>query len=76
LTGLFEIAATIGLHLPHYRKVTGWLFILFFIRVLPANIKASLEEINCQEGTFDGKGPGYLWFRIPLQVLFILWVLS
>jgi hypothetical protein len=27
-----------------------------------------------QKGTRDGSGTNYLWFRIPLQIVFILWV--
>lgn len=73
-TGIIEIAAAIGLHVSGLRKLTAWLLILFFILVLPANIKAATEQINYQTATFDGKGITYLWFRIPLQILFIGWV--
>ena len=47
---------------------------LFFIAIIPANIKASMENINYQTGELDGSGLEYLWFRIPLQVFFIVWV--
>ena len=47
---------------------------LFFIAILPANIKASMENINYQTGELDGIGLEYLWFRIPLQLFFIVWV--
>ena len=50
------------------------MLILFFIAILPANIKASLENINYQTGELNGNGIEYLWFRIPLQIVFILWV--
>lgn len=73
-TGIIEIAAAFGLQIKRFRKLTGWLLILFFILVLPANIKASLEYLNYQTGVPDGPGPAYLWFRIPLQILFIVWV--
>src|SRR5690554_5877240 len=29
-TAFIEIAAAIGLHIPKYRKLTGWMLILFF----------------------------------------------
>lgn len=74
LTGILEIILAIGLLLPNYQKITGWVLIIFLLFMLPANIKASLENLNYQTGTYDGKGIGYLWFRIPLQVFFIAWV--
>ncbi len=73
-TAIVEIAGAIGLHVPQFRTVTAWLLIIFFILILPANIKASIEQIDYQKATFNGKGLIYLWFRIPLQILFILWV--
>lgn len=72
-TGLVEIAAAIGLLIPGLRVLTGWLLIVFFILLLPANINAAIKHIDYQKGTFDGNGPNYLWFRVPLQILFIVW---
>lgn len=74
LTGVLEIAAAVGLLIPGVRVVTGWLLIAFFILILPANIYASINHVDYQKATFDGNGPAYLWFRVPLQVLFIGWV--
>ena len=73
LTGVIEILAAIGLLIPNFRVVTAWLLIVFFILILPANVYAAIKHINYQKGTFDGNGLMYLWFRIPLQVLFIVW---
>ena len=73
-TGLVEIAAAFGLLIPRFRLVTAWLLIVFFIFVLPANIYAAIEHVDYQHATLDGNGPAYLWFRIPLQVFFIIWV--
>jgi len=73
LTGIIEIAAAIGLFIPNIRIVTAWLLIVFFILILPANIYAAIKHIDYQKATFDGNGPSYLWFRIPLQILFISW---
>ena len=73
LTGVIEIAAAIGLFIPNFRSVTAWLLIVFFILILPANIFAAINHIDYQKGTFDGHGLTYLWFRVPLQVLFIAW---
>ena len=73
LTGFIEIAAAIGLFIPNFRIVTAWLLIAFFLLILPANIYAATKHIDYQKGTFDGNGLTYLWFRIPLQILFIVW---
>ena len=73
LTGIIEILAAVGLLIPNLRVLTGWLLIAFFIMLLPANIHAALKHVDYQKGTFEGSGPDYLWFRVPLQLLFILW---
>jgi uncharacterized membrane protein len=73
LTGVIEIAAAVGILIPNLRVVTAWLLIAFFILILPANIYAAQNKVNYQKGTTDGNGPAYLWFRIPLQILFIAW---
>ncbi len=73
LTGVFEILLAVGLLIPKFKVISGWALIIFLILMLPANVYASIHTINYQKGTFDGHGLSYLWFRIPLQVLFILW---
>jgi uncharacterized membrane protein len=73
-TGVLEFAAAAGLLLPKFRVLTGWLLILFFVLLLPANVYAAQNHINLQTASHDGDGPGYLWFRIPLQLFFIAWV--
>lgn len=73
-TGVVEIAGAVGLLVPRLSTLTAWLLISFFILVLPANIYAALQHVDYQNATFNGQGPDYLWFRIPLQFLFIIWV--
>jgi uncharacterized membrane protein len=73
LTGFVEIVAAIGLLVPQFRVLTAWLLMLFFVLLLPANIKAAIEQIDIETGTFTGSGLNYLWLRIPLQILFIVW---
>jgi len=73
LTGIIEIAAAIGLFIPNFRVITAWLLIVFFLLILPANIYSAIKHIDYQKGTFEGNGVRYLWFRIPLQILFIVW---
>jgi uncharacterized membrane protein len=74
LTGVIEVAAAVGLLIPGLRHLTAILLIVFFVLILPANIHAAIKKVDYQKGTYEGSGPGYLWFRIPLQILFIGWV--
>jgi len=73
LTGIFEILLASGLLIPKLKVISAWTLIVFLLLMLPANIYASLNNVNYQKGTFDGNGLSYLWFRIPLQFLFIVW---
>lgn len=73
LTGIVEIIFAVGLFFPNYRTLTSWLLIVFLILVLPANIYASIKHLDYQKATFDGNGLTYLWFRVPLQLIFIGW---
>ncbi|BDS12178.1 DoxX family protein [Aureispira anguillae] len=73
-TGVLEVLFAIGLLIPSIRPLVAWLIILFFIGIIPCNIKAALEQINYQTAAYDGPDWTYLWFRIPLQVFFIGWV--
>lgn len=72
-TGSIEICAAVGLFVPKLRMLTAWLLIAFFILMLPANIYAAIKQVNYQKATLDGHGLNYLWFRIPLQLVFIAW---
>lgn len=73
LSGIFEILLALGLLIPKFQTVSGWALVVFLLLMLPANIYASMNKVNYQKGTFDGNGLTYLWFRIPLQFLFIVW---
>lgn len=73
VTGLLEVMGAFGLFIPSLSRLTGMLLIVFFILILPTNIYANMRHLNYETATFDGKGPGYLWFRIPFQLLLIGW---
>ncbi|WP_100612989.1 DoxX family protein [Confluentibacter lentus] len=73
MTGILEVLLAIGLLIPRFNVISGWALIIFLLLILPSNIYAAIHNINYQKGTFDGNGITYLWFRIPLQILFILW---
>lgn len=74
ITGIAEFAAAACLLADRYRTATAWTLIAFFILITPANINAAMHYVDLQKGTYDGPGPDYLWYRIPMQVLFIGWV--
>jgi uncharacterized membrane protein len=74
-TGFAEVAMGVALLFPALRHGIGILLIVFLVLVLPANIYTAVRHINYETGGSDGKGVGYLWFRVPMQVLFIAWVL-
>ena len=72
-TGILEIILGIGLLIPNWKVYSAWILIVFFVILLPANIYAAIKQVDLQKATFDGYGLSYLWFRIPLQLLFIVW---
>lgn len=72
-TGIFEILLAIGLLIPQFKVISGWALVIFLVIMLPANIYASIHRINFEKASFDGPGIVYLWFRIPLQIVFIIW---
>jgi len=73
ITGILEIIAAVGLLVPGMQVWTGWALILFFIVLLPSNIYAAINRVDYQKAGSQGPGIQYLWFRVPLQVLFIAW---
>jgi uncharacterized membrane protein len=73
-TGLLEIITALALLVPAWKHTAAIALIVFFICLLPANINAAINKVDYQRGNYEGSGINYLWFRIPLQVLFIAWV--
>ena len=73
LTGVLEIVLAVTLVIPKTRMFAGCILIIFLIVLLPANIVAAANSVDYRLGTSSGPGWSYLWFRIPLQLFFILW---
>jgi uncharacterized membrane protein len=69
-TGVIEFLAAVGLVIDKTSKLAVILLIIFFLAVLPANIVGSLKQVNL--GGMEN-GAAYLFFRVPLQIFFILW---
>lgn len=73
LTAILEITLGIGLLIPFIRVYCAWVLIVLFLCMLPANINSAIKHIDYQKATFKGSGISYLWFRVPLQLFFIVW---
>lgn len=73
-SGVLEFAFAVALIYDDYIQLTAWIIIAFLIVTLPFNIKAAREKLDYQTGNYDGPGLKYLWFRVPLQFLFIGWI--
>lgn len=75
ISGIVEIALGIMLLFPPVRNIAGNLLVILFIVLLPANIYAASMNLNIEMANHEGPGYSYLYFRVPLQLLFIGWVL-
>ena len=71
ITGIIEFIAAIGLFIRETVKITSYLLILFYFLILPANIIGSIKQVDL--GGMEAGAP-YLFFRIPLQILFMIWI--
>jgi uncharacterized membrane protein len=74
VTGVLEILLAAGFIFPQFRLLAGVVFIIFLILALPSNIRAAFLHINYETGERNGRGPAYLWFRVPMQLFLLLWV--
>jgi uncharacterized membrane protein len=74
ITGYIEILAAIGLLVKTVRGPIAWFVVIFFVLLLPANIHAARKKVNLVRANNYGSGLNYLWFRIPLQIFFMVWV--
>lgn len=73
-TGVLEVAFAVGLVLARNKPLVAKLLIAFLVAVFPANVYAALNYIDIENADYTGPGPAYLFFRGPLQLLFISWV--
>jgi uncharacterized membrane protein len=72
LSGLCEVAGGIGLLIPALRRTAAWGLVALLIAVFPANLYMATDPVAT--GT-QSISPVIAWGRLPLQVLFIWWVL-
>lgn len=72
-SGVAEIAGGAGLMRSRSRRLAGWWLIATLIAVFPANVHMAL---NPDEYPEVPGGAGALWARLPLQGVFLAWVLG
>ena len=70
ISGGIEIIAALALLVPGLRNRVGWLLIWVLLLFLPINIYAALSRIPVGGHAW---GPVYLWIRVPLQLLLMIW---
>lgn len=75
ISGVAEIVLGLALLFPVTRLVAAVALLLMLALLLPANIYAAIHRVNYETGELNGKGPSYLWFRIPMQLFLAAWLL-
>lgn len=74
ITGLIEIAFAITIMIPQTRFWSGIGILVFLILIFPANINAAFKNVSISGASYNGPGLKYLWFRIPFQLLLLIWI--
>lgn len=73
VSGVAEIAGGVGAGVPALRRPARWGLVALLLAVFPANVHAALNPETV------GGGPlatTLAWVRLPVQGLFVAWVLS
>ena len=71
ISGVLEIVGGIAVLMAGLRRVAGWGIFVLLIAVYPANIYMALYP-----ELFPSIHLGFLYFRLPLQFLFLYWAYS
>lgn len=66
LTGLLEALGAIGLLITRTRRLAGICLVILLVALFPANVYAALHGV-----TLRGSAASPLWYRAPLQLLWI-----
>jgi len=72
ISGAFEILGGLGLLIPALRRAAAWGLVALLIAVFPANIYMVTDPVAVGAASIS---PLVLWGRLPLQLVFIAWVL-
>ena len=68
ISGIAEVLLGIGLLIPNYSTYAAWGLIALLSAIFPANIHMATHPEN-----YPTIAPVFLWLRLPLQVVLILW---
>jgi uncharacterized membrane protein len=68
LSGVFEILGGLGVLVPRTRSLAGWGLVALLVAVFPANLHIALNP-----ELFPDVAPAGLYFRLPIQFVFIAW---
>ncbi|HEU4428980.1 MAG TPA: DoxX family protein [Myxococcota bacterium] len=69
ISGVAEIAGGLGILVPQLRRAAGIGLIALLIAVFPANVHMAVHP----EQFADIATPGMLYFRLPLQLVALVW---
>lgn len=71
-SGLVEIGLGVALlRLAEHRRSVGRVVATYLLAVVPANVYVAVADVEVT----DQPGGVYAWIRLPLQAVFIAWVL-
>ncbi len=71
ISGVFEIMGGCGILIRPLRRIASWGLIALLIAVFPANIHMAVNNVVPAGADFT---PFQLWARLPMQLVFIVWV--
>ncbi len=71
VSGVFEILGGVGVLIQRTRRWAGIGLVALLVAVFPANVYMAVEQI-----AIPGlpSSPAALWGRLPIQIVFIAWV--
>jgi uncharacterized membrane protein len=73
ISGVFEILGGLAVLLPPpLRRLAAWGLVALLVAVFPANLHVALNEVAVPGLPAS---PLIAWLRLPIQIVFILWVL-
>jgi hypothetical protein len=67
VSGVVELAAALLVAIPRTRRIGGWVALITFIGVYPANIQAALDG-GMKEMDPPFNSAAEAWLRLPLQL--------
>lgn len=72
ISGVLEILGGLGLLLSRTRRAAAWGLVALLIAVFPANIYMATNPVDAGA---ESVAPVLRWARLPLQLVFIWWLL-